>query len=145
MRRLSFAVVAVLIPALALTEAREIPSPAPPGSAQPNLVTAPDGHLYLSWLEPRADSGVRLRFAVREGTGWSAPRTIAEGRNWFVNWADFPSMAALPDGSLAAHWLVRSGDGTYAYDVHLSRSFDGGATWSTPRTPHRDGTPTGRG
>ena len=65
MRRLSFAVVAVMIPALALTEAREIPSPAPPGSAQPNLVTAPDGHLYLSWLEPRADSGVRLRFAVR--------------------------------------------------------------------------------
>jgi hypothetical protein len=37
-------------------------------------------------------------------------------------------MVALPDGSLAAHWLVKSGSGTYAYDVNISRSFDGGKT-----------------
>ena len=28
----------------------------------------------------------------------------ASGDDWFVNWADFPSVIALPDGSLAAHW-----------------------------------------
>ncbi|MGH9939862.1 MAG: sialidase family protein, partial [Blastocatellia bacterium] len=67
------------------------------------------------------------------------------GANWFVNWADFPSMIALPDGSLAAHWLVKSGTGTYAYDVNISRSFDGGKSWSKPFVPHRDGTQTEHG
>jgi len=46
-----------------------------------------------------------LRFALKEGEGWSPPRVIAEGANWFVNWTDFPSMVTLPDGSLAAVWL----------------------------------------
>ncbi len=143
--RLGMAVAVLLIPRIALCEARELPSPAGAGSGQPNLAATPDGHIYLSWLEPRADSGVRLRFSTYERGGWSNPRTIAEGSDWFVNWADFPSLAVLPDGSLAAHWLVKSGDGTYAYDVQLSRSFDGGATWGPPRVPHRDGTATEHG
>jgi hypothetical protein len=88
---------------------------------------------------------VALRFATKETDGWSAPRTVAEGTNWFVNWADFPSLLVLPDGSLAAHWLAKSGAGTYAYDVHIARSFDGGKTWSKPFTPHRDGTQTEHG
>jgi hypothetical protein len=70
---------------------------------------------------------------------WSAPTTIATGDDFFANWADFPSLAALPDGSLAAHWLVRTGKGA-AYDIHLAHSRDGGATWSPALTPHRDGT-----
>jgi hypothetical protein len=145
MGRPLLAAAALLTSGLGLAEVREIPTPAGAGSGQPNLVAAPDGHIYLSWLEPRGDSGVQLRFATRQGAAWSAPRTIAEGSNWFVNWADFPSMTALPDGSLAAHWLVRSGDGTYAYDVQVSRSLDGGATWGAPRAPHRDGTQTEHG
>ncbi|MDQ3802947.1 MAG: glycoside hydrolase, partial [Acidobacteriota bacterium] len=63
----------------------------------------------------------------------------------FVNWADFPSVIALPDGSLAAHWLVKSGPGTYAYDVNISRSQDGGKTWGKPVVPHTDGTQTEHG
>jgi len=145
LKHLLFAAAALLIAAKGLAEAREIPSPAGPGSAQPYLTAAPDGRLYLSWLEPLGASGTRLRFATRGAAGWSAPRTIAEGTDWFVNWADFPSMTVLPDGSLAAHWLVKSGDGAYAYDVHVARSFDGGATWGAPRVPHRDGTATEHG
>jgi hypothetical protein len=120
-------------------------SPAGPGSAQPNLAVAPDGRVHLSWIEPLPDGRHALRFAVKDGEGWSAPRTIAEGADWFVNWADFPSLAALPDGSLAAHWLVRTGSKTYAYAVNIARSFDGGATWSQPLVPHRDGTQTEHG
>jgi hypothetical protein len=62
-----------------------------------------------------------------------------------VNWADFPSVIAVPDGSLAAHWLVKSGSGTYAYDVNIARSKDGGKTWSKPIVPHRDNTQTEHG
>ncbi|HEV3468062.1 MAG TPA: sialidase family protein [Pyrinomonadaceae bacterium] len=124
---------------------RQLPSPAAKESGQPNLSTGPDGRVYLSWLERVEGKRFALRFAARERRGWSAGRTVAEGDNWFVNWADFPSLAALPDGSLAAHWLARSGPGVYAYDVKIARSADGGETWSKPFTPHRDGTQTEHG
>ncbi|HEU0076539.1 MAG TPA: sialidase family protein, partial [Longimicrobiaceae bacterium] len=129
----------------ALTALREIPSPAAPGSAEPNLAAGDDGRVYLSWVEPAPDSAHALRFAVLEGGRWSAPRTVASGRDWFVNWADFPSLAVLPGGRLAAHWLQRSGPGRYAYDVRIARSTDGGATWSPGVVPHRDGVPAEHG
>ncbi|HEX2190731.1 MAG TPA: sialidase family protein, partial [Longimicrobiaceae bacterium] len=101
--------------------------------------------MYLSWIEPGPDSTHALRFAVLEGARWSAPRTVASGRDWFVNWADFPSLAVLPGGRLAAHWLQRSGPGRYAYDVRIARSADGGATWTGGVVPHRDGVPAEHG
>jgi hypothetical protein len=87
-----------------------------------------------------------LRYATRaKGGAWSEPQTIANGRGWFVNWADFPSVAALPDGTLFAHWLAKSGSGTYAYDVRVTASRDAGKSWSEPVVPHRDGTQTEHG
>jgi hypothetical protein len=122
-----------------------IDSPARAGSAEPNLHAAPDGRLFLSWIEQAGDRRHALRFAVRKAGRWSAPATIAEGDNWFVNWADFPSIIALADGTIAAHWLVKSAKDTYAYDVHVARSTDGGKSWSKPLVPHRDGTHTEHG
>ena len=119
-------------------------SPARPGSAEPNLSVGPDGRVYMSWLEP-ADSGHALRFASHDGRSWTAPRTIVKRRDFFVNWADFPSIIVLDNGRLAAHWLQRNGTGTYAYGVRISQSSDGGATWSTPVTPHRDASQTEHG
>ncbi|MEO6569741.1 MAG: hypothetical protein ABIO94_13325 [Opitutaceae bacterium] len=141
MKRLSLSMVLVmaLSPTLASSQVRELPSPAGPGSGQPNLAVAPDGSVYLSWIERLGEGRFSLRFAEKEGDGWSPPRVIAEGSNWFVNWADFSSLVALPDGSLAAHWLVKSGPGTFDYDVTISRSFDKGTSWGKPFVPHRDG------
>ncbi|HWP43639.1 MAG TPA: sialidase family protein [Blastocatellia bacterium] len=124
---------------------RKIETPAGPASGEPNLFTAPDGRAFLSWIEKTAGSRHALRFAARNGHAWSEARTIAEGENWFVNWADFPSLLVLGDGVLAAHWLVKSGPGAYAYDVNISLSTDWGASWSKPITPHRDGTQTEHG
>jgi hypothetical protein len=108
-------------------------SPAGPGSAEPQL--AQD---VLSWVEPRA-AGHVLRFSRWTGGGWSAPQDVAQGERWFVNWADIPSVVPGGGGTLAAHWLVRRGEDKYAYDVNVSRSQDGGRTWSAPLVPHRDG------
>jgi hypothetical protein len=51
-------------------------------------------------------------------------------------------MAVLSDGTLAAHWFVKPagvGPESEAYDINLSFSKDGGATWSKPMMPHHDG------
>lgn len=170
-------------PVQPVTGLREIESPAPPGSAEPNLFSAPDGRVFLSWLQPRshspADSAAAneyaLRFAslsfgpvahdnatnrtaalVRTAAGtsthaeqtsahWSETRTISSGDQFFVNWADFPSLIQMPDGSLAAHWLVRYGDGAYGYHVHTALSADNGRMWSDDIVPHRDSSSTEHG
>lgn len=121
-----------------------LPSPAGPGSAEPNLAVSPDGRIYMSWLEPN-ESGHALRFAALDGRQWSPPATIRAGRDFFVNWADFPSIEVLDGGRLAVHWLQRNGSGTYAYGVRVSQSSDAGKTWSTPVTPHRDSSQTEHG
>ena len=46
---------------------------------------------------------------------------------------------------LAAHWLVKSGSATYAYNVNIAQSKDSGKSWTTPMVPHRDNTLTEHG
>lgn len=134
-------------PALARSIATvgSFPSPAPPGSGEPRLTQGPGGAIAMSWIERRAATGHRLRWALWNGRRWSTPATIAAGDSFFVNWADFPSVRWLGGTRWAAHWLWKSGAGRYAYDVRISRSEDGGRTWSAPVTPHRDRTETEHG
>jgi hypothetical protein len=120
-------------------------SPAGVDSREPELSATADGRIILSWVEKIGTKRYALRFASRDAGSWSTAQTVAEGENWFVNWADFPSVIALADGSLAAHWLVKSGSGTYAYDVNIARSKDGGKTWGKPIVPHTDKTQTEHG
>ena len=120
-------------------------SPIDADSREPDLYATQDGRIILSWVEKMVEKRYALRAAVRDEAGWSKAQTVSQGENWFVNWADFPSVIALRDGSLAAHWLVKSGSGTYAYNVNIARSTDGGKTWSKPIVPHTDNTQTEHG
>jgi hypothetical protein len=120
-----------------------VPAPAAPGSGQPQLSTSDRG-VILSWVEKDA-ARATLKYSERTAAGWSASRVVASGTDWFVNWADVPSVLRLGDGTLAAHWLQKSGPDTYAYDVRLSYSKDDGKTWSPSFTPHSDGTRTEHG
>jgi hypothetical protein len=149
MKRLMASLLALLL-SIAATGAgaswkvQEIPSPAGPSSGEPFL--AVQGRtVYLSWLEKQEAGGHHLRMAAWDGAGWSKPATIVSSDSLFVNWADFPSIIALRDGSLAAHWLARAGEGTYAYHAWVATSGDGGASWSSARRLHSDVSETEHG
>lgn len=140
---ISLAVLAVLLAACS----GELNSPAPlpaAGSAQPHLSAGPGDSVVLSWLEPAA-AGVALRFSTFDGRSWSSPTTVAEGDDWFINWADFPSVSPIKDSVWAAHWLVKKPGGIYVYDVYASISGDSGRTWNEPFVVHNDNTASEHG
>jgi len=123
---------------------RETAAPVSPGISAEPRITAVDGRAVLSWVE-RAGEHAALKFSEWSPSGWTTARLVAEGDDWFVNWADVPSVVRLPGGTMAAHWLQTMGGDPEAYDVRLAFSRDGGRTWSKSVTPHHDGTPTEHG
>ena len=121
-----------------------LPDVAGLGSAEPHLATTTDGTVVMSWLEP-SEPGTDLRWSRLHGDQWEDPRSVASGGNWFVNWADFPSVEPISESLWAAHWLVKRPGGTFAYDVAISISKDAGSTWTEAVIPHQDDTPTEHG
>lgn len=120
-----------------------LPSPAG-ADTQSAQLTSSGGRTILSWVETRGEQAV-VRFAERTAAGWSDTRVVVAARDLFVNAADVPSVVALADGTLAAHWLQSNGPNPEGYDLRLARSTDQGRTWSAPMSPHQDGTPTQHG
>lgn len=108
-------------------------------ASTPWLATVGDTAMVISWTEQLADSTARVRFTTWRPNDWTRPRTVTAKGNYFINWADFPSVIALGNGDFAAHWLEREGTGTYSYGVRIARTADSGETWSAPITPHTDG------
>ena len=129
-------------PAAKLTS---LSSPAGPQSGEPFLATDASGAVHMTWIARTGDSTHAVRYARLDGDTWSAPSTIIERKDLFVNWADFPSVIATPSGRLLAHWLQRSGNGKYAYDIRFAQSADRGATWSESSVLHADRSPSEHG
>lgn len=115
-------------------EPSPIPSPAGAGALGPSFATAPDGTVLLSWLEPVTADIWALKFSRFDAAAqrWSAPGTIAQGPDWFVNWADFPTITVLDRNRLVAVWFAYEPDNQALYHAEFSTSADGGATWSAP-------------
>ena len=129
-------------------------APTTQSSALPHLHRAADGRVVLSWVDTKQDTQeerkrATLKMAVLPNdmadNTWSEAQRVASGSDWFLNWADFPSVIAIDSQRFGAHWLRRSGASTYAYDVLISQSADGGKTWQDPRPPHLDGTASEHG
>jgi hypothetical protein len=124
-------------------DARDAGSPAGAGSSYPFLFSDGD-RLVMSWIEPAGERHA-VRVATYRDGRWSAPVTVIERADLFVNWADFPSITSTNDGTLFVSFLQKRGSGKYSYDVHVSASQDGGRTWSEPKIVHRDGTESEHG
>ncbi|MFY0684402.1 MAG: exo-alpha-sialidase [Balneola sp.] len=120
---------------------QEFQSPSGENASLPRLFTDNAGIVYMSWVESIDDTS-KLYYSTLVQDNWSSPKMISESDNWFVNWADYPSVIGKDGKVLAAHWLNKSSGGTYAYNVEMASSKD---NWNNPIVPHSDNTPTEHG
>ena len=118
-------------------------NPAAENSLYPYLYSTGE-QLYMSWITRNDKQTHALHYASYSNAGWSQPKTIATDSTWFVNWADFPSIIADQNGSIAAHWLNKKPGGPYAYDVNISTKDEKGR-WRRAVVPHNDDTATEHG
>jgi hypothetical protein len=108
------------------------PNPTGPGSSQVNWSLTQDGSPILSWLESD-----ELRYSIRKGAQWSAPRTIAAHRHFFHHPAELPEVITLPGGSFLAHWIEAPKTESEAEFIFVSASRDG-IKWTSPVMAHHD-------
>jgi hypothetical protein len=129
-------------------QGRQVDPPVSAPAFAPSL-TVGEQEIFLSWLEKRDgdDDSVshRLRFSKLTGGVWSTPSTIAEGANFFANWADIPKVIQSSGGTLFAHWLAKTAKDTYAYSINMARSGDAGVSWQKLGTLNDDSSPTEHG
>ena len=98
---------------------------------------ARDGSPLLSWIETQKDESYTLKYAVRHGSQWSEPRTIAAHRQFFRQPAELPEVISLADGTLVAHWVESPGGDSDAEFSYASVSHDG-LRWTNPVLLHKD-------
>lgn len=152
-----------LFAAVALTAAEEksvppitftdVASPAGPRALGASLTTAPDGTVWLTWVEAAAENlaaaakksgghhhGAEpataatpttpntLRFSTFDAAAkkWSAARPIASRPDIPLSSADFPQLVIDGRGTATAVWTNGHGGAL------VSSSTDRGATWSAP-------------
>ncbi|MEO9485093.1 MAG: exo-alpha-sialidase [Ekhidna sp.] len=125
--------------------AQDLTVPSNVNSSLPYLIKGNDGKLYLSWIEKGDSIQSVFKFSSLEADNWDTPEVIAQGNNWFVNWADYPMIAIDNVGNKIAHYLAKSSAGTYSYDVNVVLKHTDSINWSAPIIPHSDGTPTEHG
>jgi len=120
-------------------------NPADVGSRFPNLYKDNAETLYMSWLTHIDEDMYALQYAVYENGRWTPERGIKVGTDFFVNWADFPSVVGLDGQPVAAHWLKDIEDVPNAYNIEVGFPGDHILRWEDPITPHLDGTDTEHG
>lgn len=102
----------------------------------PRLSSNDNGEVFLSWFEKVDSVEWSIKSSIFSNKEWTNPKVISKSKPYFINWADFPSINNINQDTLVAHWLEKSGSGTYDYDVHLSFSYDRGSSWSRSEIPH---------
>jgi hypothetical protein len=114
------------------------------GSGQPHFSKLGKDNLLLNWMQPNGDSMELVYSIVGLDLLWAEPSPIVQGDNWFVNWADLPSVVPITENIWVTHWLEYQED--YAgYDILFSVTKNTGSSWSDPRRLNEDGLPAEHG
>lgn len=111
----------------------ELDFPDGTGASSPGLTRAPDGTVWLIWLE-RALKGHAVLCAPFDPAlrRWSAARTLATGPAVAAPDATAPVLAAGAGGRLAAVWAQITPGPQSTAVLYTSASRDAGLTWSPP-------------
>lgn len=117
-------------------------SPSQKNSSLPKLFSNDNG-LYMSWVE-NTDSLSILNYARYQNEQWSEAYKITFGADWFVNWADFPTITEN-NGTVLTHILQKSAPDTYTYDVKLNMFSEVDETLKNNILLHNDGTKSEHG
>lgn len=122
-----------------------ITNPAEMGTQYPHLHTDNKGVITMSWFQNIEEELNSIQYSTYQQAGWTEPRTVNISSDYFVNWADFPSVVSLDGKTVAAHWLRKIEGGPYAYNVNIVFPDEQARRWTDPITPHSDNTPTEHG
>src|SRR5690606_12542129 len=111
----------------------EWPIPAQAHSGQPDLASAPDGRVLLTWISRLPGRRPALMYVgmAENGHLYSSARSVVVGDSLMASWANVPHIAQTADGALWVQFMQKRGEG-HAGDIALARSSDGGFNWSTP-------------
>jgi len=115
----------LLFAAMSATAAERVIS----NAMAPDLTGDGRGGFALSWYEPKEKA---VRISILHDGAWSEPMTIAQGDDVKANRADTP-IIAVDGNTIVATFAKANGHGR---NVYVTRSNDGGKTWSKPATPH---------
>lgn len=110
-----------------------------PHTETPDLILSPQHTLYHSFVQAINDSTDALKYRTFGTYEWSEAKTISLGSDWFVNWADFPTLCVFAgtELNLMASYLEKNPTGkTYDYDIKLAISNDGGDRFKIVDTLH---------
>ncbi|WP_339715202.1 hypothetical protein [uncultured Kriegella sp.] len=98
----------------------------------------------LSWVKKLNDSTTQFNYSYLTDEKWEQPKEIITGQDWFVNWADYP-MITVNNENVLAHFLKKSSQETFSYDIKLSILPKGTSQWQTQLPLHTDSTKTEHG
>jgi hypothetical protein len=94
------------------------------------LAVAPNGEVYGAWIDDRdsATMGTDIRVARSTDSGATFGASVKISDFNGVNSEDYPSIAVAANGDV---WVTWADDRNGNWDIMVSRSTDGGATWSS--------------
>ena len=109
-----------------------------PYHSSESFLFSTDKDLFISWTEQVLDSNF-LYVTRLEGNSWTNKELITKGTDWFVNWADFPSISLNEvSGSIFSFHLQKSSEETFSYDVNYH--INSKETWNDMNKIHDDNT-----
>lgn len=103
--------------------------------------------MIQSWIEHGRGKDAALVIGKTRKDRFDDFFVVDHGRNFYVNWADFPAVVNYGHhpGRMAIHWREKSGKGTYEYDIMMAISTDGGNNWGEHFKLHNDDTKSEHG
>jgi hypothetical protein len=104
-------------------------------AAEPALAAAPDGTIYVAWVEhgTKMAADVMLKSLDQQGDSQSEPVRVNPKGGEASAWrGDPPTLAVAPDGTIYVVWTGRPSAEARATDIFLSASRDKGRTFDAP-------------